>query len=185
MSRTCGECARPLRSRTAKLCRACYSNDHGGLSAHPLYNTWNSMRVRCGHIGGARPLQLSYYRDRGIFVCEEWLANYSSFYRWMMDQGWRPGLQIDRIDNNGPYAPWNCRVVTRAVNNRNRRDNILDETRVREIKCRLIAGERNCDLARAFGVHQGLISAIRTGRAWRDVEPSCVEKGEATEALTG
>jgi hypothetical protein len=38
-----------------------------------------------------------------------------------MSHGWKRGLEIDRIDNNGGYSPDNCRFVDRKTNMRNRR----------------------------------------------------------------
>lgn len=53
-------------------------------------------------------------------VCDEWL-DFTNFYRWAMSHGYRRELQIDRIDNARGYSPDNCRWVTPAVQNRNRR----------------------------------------------------------------
>ena len=39
-----------------------------------------------------------------------------------MHEGYERGLQIDRINNDGPYSPENCRWVTQAENNRNKRE---------------------------------------------------------------
>lgn len=67
-----------------------------------------------------------YYKEyggRGIKVCDEWLNNKESFYQWAMNNGYKEGLQIDRIDNNGNYEPSNCRWTTREQNNKNKRNN--------------------------------------------------------------
>ena len=64
------------------------------------------------------------YGGRGIKICDEWLNDKESFYQWAINNGYKEGLQIDRIDNNGNYEPSNCRWVTFKQNNNNRRDNI-------------------------------------------------------------
>jgi hypothetical protein len=75
------------------------------------------MRARC-----INPNSTEYkrYGARGIGMCEEWLLNKHSFFRWAIENGWVKGMQIDRIDNELGYCPENCRIVTPKVNSRNR-----------------------------------------------------------------
>lgn len=64
----------------------------------------------------------NYYRygKRGITVCEEWKKDCCNFYRWAKESGYRQGLQLDRIDNDGNYEPSNCRWVTPQENSYNK-----------------------------------------------------------------
>lgn len=71
------------------------------------------------------------YGGRGITVCDEWVnpktmrPNIKAWLRWIIGNGWKRGLQIDRIDNSKGYYPENCRLVEPKVNCRNRRSNRL------------------------------------------------------------
>jgi hypothetical protein len=66
------------------------------------------------------------YGGRGIKVCNEWIGvdGRRRFYDWALSAGYAKGLQIDRIDVDGDYAPSNCRfvdAVTQANNTRRNR----------------------------------------------------------------
>ena len=63
------------------------------------------------------------YGARGITICNEWLE-FKSFYDWSMENGYKEGLTIDRIDNNQGYRPDNCRWTTYLVQSHNLRTNV-------------------------------------------------------------
>ena len=61
------------------------------------------------------------YGGRGITVCEEWRNDKMSFIEWALKNGYKEGLEIDRIDNDKGYSPDNCRFTTRLEQIHNRR----------------------------------------------------------------
>ena len=80
----------------------------------------HSMYCRCNY-----PTTHGYerYGGRGITICEEWINNPNSFYEWAINNGYKKGLTLDRIDVNGNYEPNNCRWVTKEIQDNNRRTN--------------------------------------------------------------
>lgn len=96
-----------------------------------LYLVWQGMKNRCNN-----PKVENYcnYGGRGIKVCDEWQHSSYSFIRWAIDNGYKEGLQLDRIEVNGNYEPTNCRFVTPMVNTQNRR-NTINLTINGETKC--------------------------------------------------
>ena len=65
------------------------------------------------------------YGARGITVCDEWRKDCKIFYKWAKDSGYKAGLQLDRIDNNGNYEPNNCRWVSARENSLNKRNTLM------------------------------------------------------------
>lgn len=59
------------------------------------------------------------YGGRGIKVCVSWYFYRRVFYEWAHTNGYRPGLQIDRINVDGNYHPDNCRFVDSFVQQNN------------------------------------------------------------------
>lgn len=116
-----------------------------GFAQHPLYASWHQMLRRC-----YKPSNPKYprYGARGITVCDEWRH---SFLTFLADMGPRPeGKSLDRLDNDGPYAPWNCRWATPKQQARN-------SSKMRYIT---FAGETLCvvDWAHRLGLSQSAFS---------------------------
>jgi hypothetical protein len=87
---------------------------HGLSSRNPtqkeeiIYHAWKAMKQRCYNVNG---LAYHNYGGRGITVCESWMDSFETF--WIdMQETWRRGKSLDRIDNDGHYNKANCRWAT-------------------------------------------------------------------------
>lgn len=81
-----------------------------------MKDMYRNMFKRCYDPSNKR---YANYGGRGIKICEEWLVNQRVFYKWVSENGYEPGLTIDRIDVNGNYQPSNCRFATMIVQQNN------------------------------------------------------------------
>lgn len=114
-----------LKAEKASIRISKYNAEIGhGLSNHKLYSVWAAMKTRCTNYK-----QKSYkdYGGRGIKVCKTWMKNFKAFYKWSIDNGYKEGLTLDRINVDGDYKPSNCRWVSKKTQAWNRRNTIKAE----------------------------------------------------------
>ncbi len=109
-TKQCIACGRVVQGKTRLV---------HGLIKHPLYRKWQDMKNRCYN-----PKVWSYksYGARGITVCNQWIDDFTNYYNWCLDNGWKSGLQMERDDVNGNYCPENCRFITAVEQGFNKRN---------------------------------------------------------------
>lgn len=128
----------------------------GTKNSMRLYRIWKGFRQRCRRPSGGNKV---WYK--GITSCPEW-EDFDVFRKWAEETGYSDDLTIDRIDNSRGYSPDNCRWITIAAQQRNRRTNHPVTVDGRTFSTLTEAAE-------AYGVPRSYVSARIFACGW-DVE---------------
>jgi hypothetical protein len=99
---------RALEDYTCMPCTGRRRKTHG-QSGTKLHKRWKSLFAR------TNPKLNNSYTLKGIKVCAEWY-DFKAFRRWAVKNGFRPELELDRIDNAGDYSPENCQWISKKAN---------------------------------------------------------------------
>lgn len=108
-------------------CRVCNENiKNRGLNAiyclacivlvKRLENIYGAMKARCRD-----KKHRNYQHYKHLEIEKSWLEDSFEFVKFGINNGYKPGLTIDRIDNYKGYLTNNCRFVTMQENSRNKK----------------------------------------------------------------
>ena len=130
-----------------------YASRIDGKKRPSFYNIWQNMKARC--LNKKHP-KYHRYGGRGIKIHNEWL-DIKGFSKWALENGWKDGLSIDRIDNDGDYCHENCRWISVSENSRKKSTTKITFEQAEEIRRRVLNGEKESDLAKEFNVVHGTV----------------------------
>lgn len=134
---------------------------------NPLYTIWQVMLQRCYNPNNTN---YHHYGGRGVTVCDQWRTSFETF---MHDVGPRPTSKhtLDRIDNNGAYAPGNTQWSLQTRQIRNSRKAKMTLEKAQEAR-RMYAEGWSCrEIGLHFGVSKPTIQAITSGKTWKPNAP--------------
>ena len=113
-------------SGKSKSCGNCNANKLG-ITQKQYTKISSALRRAITRCYNPNYVEYSRYGGRGISVCNEWLNSTFAFVSWSLQNGWKDGLSLDRVDNDEGYSPNNCRWATAKQQASNRSNCIFIE----------------------------------------------------------
>lgn len=119
----CGQRSKKLKSRIVSV-ENCRHIIHGSEAPQIVNWVWQNKRLqelfrkikqRCY---SSNSKDYRWYGAKGIEICKEWLDYPPNFEIWALQNGYKQGLTIDRIDSTKNYSPSNCRWIELKENAR-------------------------------------------------------------------
>jgi hypothetical protein len=147
-------------------CKPCASAPARARNARPPYSRWCSVRNRCLN---PRHDNFRNYGGRGIALGPAWRDDYPAFRDWL-DRHLGPcprGCSLDRIDNDGPYAPGNLRWATLAEQAHNSRTAVFTEETACLARLWAAVGLPQSEIATRLAVSRTALRKVLDGTNWR------------------
>ena len=121
---TCVKDFRNLRNGSITSCGCRYKQYNHELER--LHRVYHGMKSRCNTKSNS---VYKWYGAKGVKVCEEWLHDFDAFAEWALSNGYdinapRGECTLDRINPYGDYEPSNCRWISIAEQQRNKRSGV-------------------------------------------------------------
>lgn len=138
-------------------------NERHGMCYTTIYKKWASIKDRCYNPNNRK---YKNYGGRGIIVCDRWLNSFSNFYEDVGDIPFKKA-HLDRKENDGNYEPGNCRWVTLAENNRNKRNNVVNWFTVRFVRrLHKLHKFTNKELTKIYNISMSALKHIIYNQQW-------------------
>lgn len=137
-----------------RAARAAISSSPENQAKRKLRGIHSTMLQRCGN-----PNYRGYaeYGSRGRTVCDEWLK-FEPFYEWAKSR-YKPGLWIERVDNEKGYSPDNCTFASPKQQGRNRSNTLWVTDGVEQRPLSLVTERLGINYARGYKLHRRLVAA--------------------------
>lgn len=100
-----------------------------GKSNTKLYQVYSNVKGRCNNPNNK---DYKYYGGKGVRLSEDWERHFTNFYR-DMEESYKSGLELDRIDNDGNYSKENCRWITHKANIHNTPSNLKSTSKYKGV----------------------------------------------------
>lgn len=107
------ECDSEFETSFSSLRRSKFKRCLCGYENHPLKRLLRNMIDRCTNINNK---SFQWYGNKGINVWGQWIKFPIKFIKWSLENNWKEGLTIDRIDSSKGYSPENCQWITKKEN---------------------------------------------------------------------
>lgn len=131
-----------------------------------ILQIWKGMKARCFY---KKSDNYKYYGGRGITICDEWLNDNNSFYKWAISNGYKYPLTIHRNDNDGNYCPENCCWKTHQEQMQDT-SKTIGTALVKIIKKELRDGFTTSFIAKKYNLHYDRICDIKNSVTYSNVK---------------